>query len=512
MQQNIQSLKLALDWLPNGVILADPSGQVVFANKPAELLLGLHDRGAADVVLYSEGEQVSLGELIQDHLATKSARRRIQLEHPEHGWFRSTLSTVNHEFDPPMVHMIIEAGPRRDWRWAGRSDPLSSVSHELRNVLLAVQEGLSLLNDEALGPLSEQQKAMFDGVRNDAVRMQGLVDNLLTASRTGPGTVRMKARRVDLADLATQTVGSFDAVAERKGITLKRADVAEELWSHADPKLLEQAVTNLLSNAMKFTEPGGTVTASTGRWTDDGGQEMFGIAVEDTGCGMSIEQIERVLGTGTSGDKCSEGSRGGMGIGLSIVKEIMAHHGGSLGAESEEGRGSTFRLLLPPDFRTSQHWRATQVAGALKLAQMVNVPLSIVKIGIVPMSESAARLIAGQGLLGLPVVEQCLMESLRPSDTAMVGEASVALLLYDTDRQGARVVGERSTELLSRIFGGLPEHSPRCGITFGIASFPTDGSAAAELLKKAREELERFGGGRGHMEERCAVRTGDNQP
>ena len=485
MVRDAESANAALDLLPCGVAIAEASGRLVLTNRAARILLGLEGRSLDDVSVGCEGRRVSLGELVRDHAAGATLRQRLQVEHPEHGWLRTTVTRMTNGRPAPMVHLVVEPGPRRDWRWAGRSDPVASVAHEIRNVLTSLGEAVTLLTEEAAGPLSEFQKRLLTGANEDTARLRQLADDLLAASRSGAGVVRIAARRVDLAKMTQRTASSLASVAAKAEVELRAEQPSAGVWCHGDAKLLTQALVNLVGNALKFTPPGGRVDVAASHHRDGRGAELVEVAVKDTGPGLSAGEIDQILHQGRVSAR--EEQMAGLGLGLKIARDIVEQHGGRLAVESVAGEGSCFRLVLPRDFRQSEYWRLAQIAHAVKLAQAMHVPLSIVEIGMLPMSAGAGG--SERHAMDLPLVEQCLIESLRPSDSVLAGGNSMTLLLYDADRQGARIVAERSVEVLARMLDGLPGSHPRCAIAFGLASCPADGTAANELAERARREL-----------------------
>lgn len=489
MKQSSDPKNVALDLLPCGVAVADAAGRLVVANEAARVLLGLEGQDLDQVMLHYEGQPIRLGELIRDHVAGATLRQRLQLEHQEHGWLRATLSLAEEE-GGPMVHLTLEPGPRRDWRWVGRSDPLSAIGHELRNAVTSLHEGLDLLGEDRLGRLSEPQKRLLSGAKRDAGRMMRLTENMLAARGSRAGAVRIAATRVDVPEFMRGVATSFEAAAAKTGVQLALDEMSEPTACHGDVNLLTQAVGNLVVNALKFTPSGESIRLGARRFEDESGEEFVELSVKDTGPGIPANEVKRIL-EGSSGPHSSTPSEEGkgLGMGLLIVREIIEQHGGHMSVESEVGVGTCFRLAIPVDFRRSKHWRLAQIAGAIKLARVVRVPLSIVEMRLIAMKDTVEPWAAEKGMLQLPLVEQCLVDSLRPSDAVLVSEASAMLVLHDTDEQGARLVAERAIDVLARLFSGLAEPCPSSAIVFGIATYPSGGTSPTELVATARQDL-----------------------
>jgi PAS domain S-box-containing protein len=218
---------------------------------------------------------------------------------------------------------------------------LSTVSHELRTPLAAIKNAASILNKRSAGPLTENQ-ARFVGMIQDHVgRLRGLVDDILDLQKIESGNVQARLVDGDL-DLTLRTVAdSYSLMIEARQVTLTIA--ATPLRARYDAGLVGQVILNLLSNATKFTPPGGTIALSCRREGDEAW-----ISVTDTGVGIPEAELDRIfLKFVQVGDRLS-GESGGTGLGLAICKQLIEDgHGGRIWAESRPGQGSTFTFALP---------------------------------------------------------------------------------------------------------------------------------------------------------------------
>jgi hypothetical protein len=167
-----------------------------------------------------------------------------------------------------------------------------------------------------------------------------VVDDLLDLSRVSSGKILLHRQAVDVAELITRSVATTTRTsAAQQEIVIR----AQPVQVDADPMRLEQIVTNLLTNAMKYTPAGGSITVTAGRAGD-----TAVIAVEDTGVGMTPGLVERVFDLFVQGERAPARSEGGLGIGLTLVRRLVEIHGGSVVAESDgPGRGSRFSVRLP---------------------------------------------------------------------------------------------------------------------------------------------------------------------
>jgi signal transduction histidine kinase len=217
---------------------------------------------------------------------------------------------------------------------------VSSVSHELRTPLTSMVGYLELLvggEDE----LDEEERAHFlEIVNRNCLRLNRLVDDILFVARVDAGRLSLEREGVDFGELAASAVESARAAASGKGIDLQLS-VEEGLPQlEADSLRLTQMLDNLISNAVKFTPAGGTVTVS----VSSSGAGIR-LAVADTGVGIPADEVDRVFDRFFRASSSSVAQ--GTGLGLSIVKSIVDVHGGTISVESTEGVGTTFAVDLP---------------------------------------------------------------------------------------------------------------------------------------------------------------------
>jgi PAS domain S-box-containing protein len=218
---------------------------------------------------------------------------------------------------------------------------LALLAHELRNPLAPIRNGLEIVRrSPAAGEAFARVRGIMERQVAHLVRM---VDDLLDVSRISRGKVALKKERVDLAAVARSAVETVEPTVRELGHELTVALPPAPVVADGDPTRLAQAVGNLLTNAVKYTDPGGRIWLTVER---QGGEAV--VTVRDTGIGIPAEVLPKVFDLFTQGDQSLEKSRGGLGIGLSIVKRLVELHGGTVEAKSEgRGRGSEFVVRLP---------------------------------------------------------------------------------------------------------------------------------------------------------------------
>jgi signal transduction histidine kinase len=226
-----------------------------------------------------------------------------------------------------------------------REDFLAAVSHEMRtpiSVILIWGRALRRALTAGAPPDPEVVANALDAIEHGARAQQRLVEDLLDTTRIAAGSLRLVVREADLAAVVRAAVEGARAAAAEKGVALDACDVSDVGVVRVDPGRVEQVVWNLLNNAVKFTPPGGRVSVALAR-----GTAAVEIRVADTGQGIAAEFLPRLFDRFSQADSGLTGG-GGLGLGLTIARELVALHGGTIRAASGgPGRGATFTVQLP---------------------------------------------------------------------------------------------------------------------------------------------------------------------
>ena len=221
-----------------------------------------------------------------------------------------------------------------------RQEFLSNVSHELRTPLTAIIAFVETLEEGAIED-SDNNRRFLTVIRKNAERMHNLINDILELSSIEAGIVTVEPRQVRLAAVIEDISNAVAARTDARKITLQN-EVPHDVHVYADARRLEQMLTNLVDNAIKFNREGGEV-AIRHRITDT----HDSINVIDTGDGVSSEHIERIFERFYRIDRARSRELGGTGLGLAIVKHLARAHGGEATVQSMPGEGSTFTIELP---------------------------------------------------------------------------------------------------------------------------------------------------------------------
>lgn len=223
-----------------------------------------------------------------------------------------------------------------------KSELVSTVSHELRTPIASIIGYTEVLQDKVPGELNADQRRMLDSVERSSRRLMRLVDDLLTVSQIEDTTISLNLTNFSVSSLINAVLDGIHPIYERAGVTLQVAPFDEELRIDADFNHVFRMVTNLLSNAAKFSHKDARVNLSVSSTEKD----LF-IRVSDTGIGIPREDQEQLFRRFFRAHNAYENQIPGTGLGLYITSRIAQQHGGEISVESRLGQGTTFTVRLP---------------------------------------------------------------------------------------------------------------------------------------------------------------------
>ena len=222
-----------------------------------------------------------------------------------------------------------------------KSEFLASMSHELRTPLNAVIGFSEVLLERMFGELNERQEEYLRDILDSGRHLLELLNDILDLSKVEAGAMELDRSEVDLARLIDDAVLMVRERAARGAVGLSAVGGVDVGVIHADPLRLKQVLLNLLTNAVKFTPPGGSVTVTAER-----SASAVVVSVSDTGTGIAREDHERIFESFQQGSRSPQRTEG-TGLGLTLCRRIVELHGGEISMSSEVGRGSTFTVRLP---------------------------------------------------------------------------------------------------------------------------------------------------------------------
>jgi len=364
-----ENFRLAVEACPSGMVMADRAGRIVMANAEIERLFG-----------YGRDELVghSVDVLLPERFRARHSRHRFQYAAKPQAR-RMGVGLDFHALRKDGTEFPVEIGlsPIRtskglfilsvivDITERKRLDRMkdefvSTVSHELRTPLTSISGSLGLLLGTAPNDLPERTRRLLSIAQSNCERLVKLVNDILDIEKLEAGKVAFKFKAVDIRPLVEQIVEGNRGYAETYLLRLRHDIQADgEVW--ADPDRLSQAVTNLISNAVKFSPPHGEVAVAVERRGAG-----FRLSVRDQGDGIPAEFKPRIFQKFAQADGSKAKKTGGTGLGLSIVKEIVGRLGGKVGFADAPGGGTVFYLDLPACNRSNAADRASLAGPALK--------------------------------------------------------------------------------------------------------------------------------------------------
>ncbi|HEX7408291.1 MAG TPA: ATP-binding protein [Candidatus Binatia bacterium] len=337
-----------IEAIEDGLIVLNPAGVVVHMNEVACAILDFeHEK-----VLGQRFED--LGTSHPHYLRLRAAVREF-LAHPEREGERIDIAIFLRGRDH---YYVLRPTPfrARDGSHAGlilglqdvtflrdqearRESLVATLSHELRTPLTSLSMALDLL-ERSQPAVTLEQRTLLEAAREDVGRLHDVAQRLLDVSRIRATSIALQRQNVDLGDTIRRAIKIFTLQAQEKRITVEATIPPAGLTIVGDPTKLTWAVSNLLSNALRYTPAGGSVQVDA---VSEDGRVM--VSVTDTGPGIPAEQRQRIFEP--FAQLAEAGEIGAAGLGLAIVRDIVQAHGGRIHLESEIGRGSRFTLELP---------------------------------------------------------------------------------------------------------------------------------------------------------------------
>lgn len=334
LAQSESRLALVLDNLATGVVITNADGDVLLASPSIQRLFALSEgearAGSLPQLLrhyqFVELWRMAMQNGVAQHLTAEVPQNKRQLRVSVYPQKETALLFFEDITELRRLETI-----RRDF--------VSNVSHELRTPLTSIKALTESLRSGALEE-PETAKRFLGHIETEVDALSELVAELLELARMESQQVPLQKAPSDPCEILTRGAERLRLQADRAGVTLRVDCEASLPLILADPPRLEQVVVNLVHNAVKFTPRGGSIQASVSR-----GQGAVEFSITDTGQGIERDELERIFERFYKTDPAR--NKSGTGLGLAIAKHMVEAHGGRIGVESKEGRGSRFFFTLP---------------------------------------------------------------------------------------------------------------------------------------------------------------------
>jgi two-component system sensor histidine kinase BaeS len=314
----------------------------------AELFLGIGDQNPSrfDMSPANKAKVVSAAGLVLAVTVAVTAAVAIRLVRPLRALTEAAQAPPERHVRVPVTTrdetgILAEAfndlTERRERLEAQRKAMVSDIAHELRSPLTNIRGWLEVVRDGVVDP----DPALLDSLHEEALVLQRIIDDLQDLAAADAGTLRLHPEPLRAGDLLDQVAAAHRVAAGAAGVAL-RTEADPAAWLDADPVRMRQALGNLVSNGLRHTPADGTVTLTARR---DGADVVLTVA--DTGSGIASEDLPHVFDRFWRAEKSRSRRTGGSGLGLPIVRHLVAAHGGTAEAASEPGAGAVFTLRLP---------------------------------------------------------------------------------------------------------------------------------------------------------------------
>lgn len=369
-----------------------------------------------------------------------------------------------------------------------KSEFISIVSHELRTPLTAIKNSLDILLSGKSGALTETMDKFINMAKRNVVRLSGIINDLLDLSKIEAGKMDFKFDITKIDTVVEYVKTTLQGVAKDKGLTIK-TKIEDNLTDiYADAHRLEQVLTNLVSNAIKFTEEGGEIEISTKvvdaselEYDESFEPELKKLkgkyvllSVNDSGIGIAKEDLTHVFDKFAQIENSLSRKVGGSGLGLPIARQLLEAHNGAIWCDSVVGKGSSFNFVIPVADEKSNFLLGFK--QTLQKAKINNKPVAMIKIK--GEKNLIRNLIEEKNLIN----KNYLNNSISESEDNLT---DLTMVIQDGDKFSADF-------LKKKLQGYLKDREnlyPNCAILYSYAVYPEDSIEEDELIRKAQNTL-----------------------
>jgi len=353
---------------------------------------------------------------------------------------------------------------------------ISTVSHELRTPLTVVREGVSQLRDGLLGPVPGNQMSMLDMVLQNSDRLGRIIEELLDVSKLEAGKVRLHRKLCDMTELVNEVAANFKVIAQKRKMEILTEFSSSKIEIYIDRDKIVQVLTNLINNALKFTDEGYVKVHLSAR------EGFVECKVSDTGKGISKEDLPRAFQKFRQfAREVGPGDRG-TGLGLSICKKLVELHHGRVKIESIPMKGTVVTLQLPQ--YTHRDLFKDSIGQAMSRCVEDESHLSIIIFDVLDFEALEKKLGAKQVERIIIKLERIINDALRRvADVAIKDTKAIMVLLPDTQKDNAYIVMGRLSQIIED-FLIREQQTPKVEVHSSVVCFPEEANTLEEILDR----------------------------
>lgn len=347
-EKRLRQLSVAVEQSPVCVVITDLKGNIQYVNPKFISLTGYANEdvmGKSLKILKTEEQSETSYENLWDTINAGKEWRGEFHSKKKNGdlyWESASVSPIRNK-DGVITNFIAlkEDITERKRLERLKDDFVSTISHELRTPLTAIKEGISIVADGSSGTINDEQQEFLEIAKRNVDRLARLINEVLDFQKLEFGSMTFNIAENDIVKVSEEVKGSMAPLASNKGLELLFEAEKGLPAIKFDRDKITQVLTNLINNAIKFTDKG-SITISI-----KSGENVIRVSVKDTGPGMKEKDIAKLFEKFVQLESLSDRKTGGTGLGLAISKDIILAHKGKIWAESEIGKGSVFSFVLP---------------------------------------------------------------------------------------------------------------------------------------------------------------------
>jgi len=477
LQINKASFYNIVEKSADGVVVVDKEGIVQFANHAAE---NLFNHKAEDLIGEMFGFPVVAGEVMELDVIRNGKEpgiaemRVVETQWEDQGAWLALLRDITERKGA-------EEKLKETIRM--KSDFISTVSHELRTPLTAIKGGIALVLDGLAGDINEEQKEVLGISKKNVDRLARLINDVLDFQKLDFGKMKFNLEANDINQIVKDVYETMGTPAKAAGLDiLLELDTSLPRCSF-DSDMITQVLTNLVNNAIKFTEEG-NIAIKTSKTED-----VVQVSVSDTGYGIRKEDISKLFNNFEQLGRGGERKTGGTGLGLAISNEIVERHGGMIWVESEHGKGSTFTFTLP--IYGTEGLLKKSINDGIREASKNDTKMSLILISIADFDKLQQKLSHEKITSTLQDIKALLQNNLRRKphraiDAVFKLSIEVFVVLANCGKENTPKVRARLEQKLDDYLADK-NLADKIRLVFGCATYPDDASTNEDLIMKARK-------------------------